>query len=66
LRYEIQDEISMMSVRTVEDAYQIALKAEEKLARKQISEVEVEARTKAREFPMTRHIKPKMRLRNHT
>jgi uncharacterized protein YjbK len=35
LRYEIQDEISMMSVRTVENAYQIALKVEEKLARKQ-------------------------------
>jgi hypothetical protein len=35
LRYEIQDEINMMSVRTVEDAYQISLKAEEKLARKQ-------------------------------
>jgi hypothetical protein len=35
LRYEIQDEISMMSVRTVEDSYQFALKAEEKLARKQ-------------------------------
>jgi hypothetical protein len=35
LRYEIQDELSMMSVRTVEDAYQFALKAEEKLARKQ-------------------------------
>jgi hypothetical protein len=34
LRYEIQDEINMMSVRTVEDAYQIALKAEEKLAKK--------------------------------
>jgi hypothetical protein len=35
LRYEIQDEINMMSVRTVEDAYQFALKAEEKLTRKQ-------------------------------
>jgi hypothetical protein len=35
LRYEIQDEISMMTARTVEDAYQIALKAEEKLARNQ-------------------------------
>jgi len=35
LRYEIQDEINMMSVRKVEDAYQFALKAEEKLARKQ-------------------------------
>jgi uncharacterized protein YjbK len=34
-RYEIQDELSMMSVRTMEDAYQFALKVEEKLARKQ-------------------------------
>jgi hypothetical protein len=35
LRYEIQDEINMMTVRIIEDDYQIALKAEEKLARKQ-------------------------------
>ena len=35
LRYEIQDGIGMMTVRTMEDAYQIALKAEEKLARNQ-------------------------------
>jgi hypothetical protein len=35
LRYEIQDELSMMLVRIVEDAYQFVLKAEEKLARKQ-------------------------------
>jgi uncharacterized protein YjbK len=35
LRYEIQDEISMMTMRTMEDAYQIALKVEEKLARNQ-------------------------------
>jgi hypothetical protein len=34
LRYEIQEEISMMSVSKVEDAYQVALKDEEKLARK--------------------------------
>jgi hypothetical protein len=34
LRYEIQDELSMMSVRIVEDVYQFALKAEEKLARR--------------------------------
>jgi hypothetical protein len=34
LRYEIQDEINMMTERTVEDAYHMALKAEEKLARK--------------------------------
>jgi hypothetical protein len=35
LRYDIQDKINMATVRTVEDVYQIALKAEEKLARKQ-------------------------------
>jgi hypothetical protein len=35
LKYEIQEEISMMSVSTFEDAYQVALKAEEKMARKQ-------------------------------
>jgi uncharacterized protein YjbK len=66
-RYEIRDEISMMSVRIVEDAYQFSLKAEEKLARKKTNEAEVEAQsqTKAREFPMTRHKNPKMRLRNH-
>ena len=35
LRYEIQDEIILLSLKTVEDAYQAALKAEEKLLRKQ-------------------------------
>jgi len=35
LRYEIHDEINMMTVRIVEDAYQIALKAKEKLAKNQ-------------------------------
>ena len=34
LRYKIHDELSMMSIRTMEDAYQFSLKAEEKLARK--------------------------------
>jgi hypothetical protein len=35
LRYEIQNEINMMTVRKVEDTYQIALKAEENLVRSQ-------------------------------
>jgi hypothetical protein len=35
LRYDIQDEMRMMTIRNVEDAYHIALKAEEKLSRKQ-------------------------------
>jgi hypothetical protein len=35
LRYEIQDEINLATIRTVEDAYQLALKHEEKLSCKQ-------------------------------
>jgi len=35
MRYEIQYELNMKIVRTVEDVYQMALKAEEKLSRKQ-------------------------------
>jgi hypothetical protein len=35
LRYEIQDEMSMVTIKNVEDAYEIASKAEVKLARKQ-------------------------------
>jgi len=35
LSYEIQDEIIMMTMRTVEDAYELDLKVEEKLARNQ-------------------------------
>jgi hypothetical protein len=36
LRYEIQDELNMISVKTVEYAYQFSLKGEEKLAKKKI------------------------------
>ena len=35
LRYDIQDELSMVTIRTVEDAYHMALKDKEKLSRKQ-------------------------------
>ena len=35
LRMEIQDEINMMSPRTMEETYRCALRAEEKLLRKQ-------------------------------
>jgi hypothetical protein len=34
LRYDIQDEMSMVTIRMVEDAYHMDLKAEEKLSRK--------------------------------
>jgi hypothetical protein len=35
LRYDIQDELSMVTIQTVEDAYQMALKVEEKMSCKQ-------------------------------
>ncbi|KAH9292214.1 hypothetical protein KI387_042602, partial [Taxus chinensis] len=35
LRFNIQDEISLLTPKTIEEAYQIALKAEEKIARRQ-------------------------------
>ena len=35
LRYDIQDEISLLNLKTIEDAYQATLKAEEKMLRKQ-------------------------------
>ena len=36
LRYYIQDEMSMVTIKMVEDAYQMALKDEEKLSQKKI------------------------------
>jgi uncharacterized protein YjbK len=35
LRYDMHDELSMLTIRMVEDAYQLALKVKEKLSRKQ-------------------------------
>ena len=35
LRYDIRDEISLLNLKTIEDAYQVALKVEEKFLRKQ-------------------------------
>ena len=35
LIFDIQDELGLLSLRSVEEAYQVALKAEEKLMRKQ-------------------------------
>jgi uncharacterized protein YjbK len=34
LRYDIRDELSMVTIQTVEDAYEMALKDEEKLSHK--------------------------------
>ena len=35
LRYDIQDELGLLNLKTIEDAYQVASKVEEKLLRKQ-------------------------------
>ena len=35
LRFDIQDQLSLLSLRSVEEAYQVSLKVEEKLMRKQ-------------------------------
>ena len=35
MRYDIQDEISILNLKIVEDEYQVALKVEEKFIRKQ-------------------------------
>jgi hypothetical protein len=35
LKFNIRDEINLLSPRTIEEAYQLALKAKEKLSRKQ-------------------------------
>ena len=35
LRFDIQDELGLLSLRSVEEAYQVALKAKEKLMRKE-------------------------------
>jgi hypothetical protein len=66
MRYEIQDEINIMSVRTMEDAYQFSLKAEENLDRKQNQQGRGRTPTlnKGKGVSMTRHINPKTRLRN--
>ena len=41
LRFDIQDELSLLSLRYVEEAYQVALKVEEKLMRRQSQKAKV-------------------------
>ena len=41
LRFGIQDELSLLSLRSSEEAYQVALKDEEKLMRRQIPKEKV-------------------------
>jgi Icc-related predicted phosphoesterase len=59
LRYEIQDEMSMMTIQTVEDAYQMALKAEEKLSRKQGQRGRGRSQPRGKTIVQDRNHKPK-------
>ena len=40
LRYDIQDELSLLNLKTVEDAYHVSLKVEKKLIREKNKEIE--------------------------
>jgi hypothetical protein len=59
LRYDIQDEMSMMVIRMVEDAYQMALKAEEKLSRKKSQRGRGRSQPRGRIVVQDRNQKPK-------
>jgi hypothetical protein len=59
LRYDIQDEMSMVTIRTVEDAYQMALKAEEKLSRKQGQRGRGRSQPRGKSVAQEKYQKPK-------
>jgi hypothetical protein len=59
LRYDIQDEMSMATIRTVEDAYQMALKVEEKLSRKQGQRGRGRSQLKGKSVAQDKYQKPK-------
>ena len=51
IRYEIQNEINFLNLKTVEDAYQVASRVEEKILRKQNQKSRGRNTTRGREFP---------------
>jgi hypothetical protein len=59
LRYEIQDEISMATIRTMEDAYQLALKAEEKMSCKQSQRGRGRSQPKGKSVAQDKYQNPK-------
>jgi hypothetical protein len=59
LRYDIQDEMSMMSLQNVEDAYQMALKVEEKLIQKQGHKGRGRSQSRGKKIAQDRNQKPK-------
>jgi hypothetical protein len=59
LRYDIQDEMSMTTIRMVKDAYQMALKAEEKLSRKKGQRGRGRSQPKGKLVAQDKYQKPK-------
>jgi hypothetical protein len=59
LRYDIQDEMSMMTIRTVEDAYQMALKDEEKMSQKQGQRGKGRSQARGKKIAQDRTQRPK-------
>jgi hypothetical protein len=59
LRYEIQYELNLATIRMVEDSYQLALKAEEKLSRKQIQRGQGRSHPKGKSVAQDKYQKPK-------
>jgi hypothetical protein len=59
LRYDIQDELSMVTIRTVEDAYQMDLKAKEKLSRKQGQRGQGRSQPRGKAITQEKYQKPK-------
>jgi hypothetical protein len=59
LRYDIQDEMIVMTIQTVEDAYQMALKAEEKISRKQGQRSRGRSQAKGKTIAQDKNQKPK-------
>jgi hypothetical protein len=64
MRYEIQDEMSMVTIRNMEDAYHIALKDEEKLAQKQSQRGRGKSQSRGNQFPKTEYRSLRRKKRN--
>jgi hypothetical protein len=59
LRYDIQDELNMVTIKMMEDAYQMALKVEEKLSRKQGQRARGRSQPRGKVVAQDKYQKPK-------
>jgi hypothetical protein len=59
-RYEIEDELNLATIRMVEDAYQLALKVEEKSSRKQSQRGRGKSQPKGKSVAQDKYQNPKV------